>query len=171
MNVADEANNITNTTINLTIDTQVPVVVLADITVFNTDTPVISGTSTEPTGTNVDIVITDSNGDTHTLLATVDASGNWQATAPSLPDGNYDVVVSITDDAGNTGSDSASSFVDTQAPNITIDALGTINNSTPTISGTSNEVEGTTITVTITDGDSVDTYTTTVAANGDGALM
>ncbi|SOU41693.1 Ig-like domain-containing protein [Pseudoalteromonas carrageenovora] len=166
INVADEANNITNTTIDLTIDTQVPVVVLADITVFNTDTPVISGTSTEPTGTNVDIVITDSNGDTHTLLATVDASGNWQATAPSLPDGNYDVVVSITDDAGNTGSDSASSFVDTQAPNITIDALGTINNSTPTISGTSNEVEGTTITVTITDGDSVDTYTTTVAANG-----
>ncbi|MDO6547990.1 Ig-like domain-containing protein [Pseudoalteromonas carrageenovora] len=166
INVTDEANNITNTTIDLTIDTQVPVVVLADITVFNTDTPVISGTSTEPTGTNVDIVITDSNGDTHTLLATVDASGNWQATAPSLPDGNYDVVVSITDDADNTGSDSASSFVDTQAPNITIDALGTINNSTPTISGTSNEVEGTTITVTITDGDSVDTYTTTVAANG-----
>ncbi|TMP10401.1 hypothetical protein CWC11_02950, partial [Pseudoalteromonas sp. S3178] len=170
INVADEANNITNTTIDLTIDTQVPVVVLADITVFNTDTPIISGTSTEPTGTNVDIVITDSNGDTHTLLATVDASGNWQATAPSLPDGNYDVVVSITDDAGNTGSDSASSFVDTQAPNITIDALGTINNSTPTISGTSNEVEGTTINVTITDGDSVDTYTTTVAANGGWSL-
>ncbi|MEL0648983.1 Ig-like domain-containing protein [Pseudoalteromonas agarivorans] len=170
INVADEANNITNTTIDLVIDTQIPVVVLDDTTVFNTDTPVISGTSTEPTGTNVDIVITDSNGDTHTLLATVDASGNWQATAPSLPDGNYDVVVSIIDDAGNTGSDSASSFVDTQAPNITIDALGTINNSTPTISGTSNEPENTSITVTVTDGDSTETYTAVVDAEGDWSV-
>ncbi|KAA1154534.1 hypothetical protein EU510_00005, partial [Pseudoalteromonas sp. FUC4] len=170
INVADEANNITNTTIDLVIDTQIPVVVLDDITVFNTDTPIISGTSTEPTGTNVDIVITDSNGDTHTLLATVDASGNWQTTAPSLPDGNYDVVVSITDDAGNTGSDSGSSLVDTQAPSITIDALGTINNSTPTITGSSNEAEGTLVTVTITDGDSTDTYTTAVAAGGGWSL-
>ncbi|ATC81525.1 Ig-like domain-containing protein [Pseudoalteromonas agarivorans] len=166
INVADDANNITNTTIDLTIDTQVPIVALDDITVFNTDTPVISGTSGEPTGTNVDIVITDSNGDIHTLAATVDANGNWQTTAPNLPEGNYSVVVSITDDANNTGSATGTGLVDTQAPTITIDALGTINSSTPTISGTSNEVEGTTINVTITDGDSTDTYTTTVGAGG-----
>ncbi|MCW1719150.1 Ig-like domain-containing protein [Pseudoalteromonas sp. A3] len=166
INVADDANNITNTTIDLTIDTQIPIVALDDITVFNTDTPVISGTSGEPTGTNVDIVITDSNGDTHTLAATVDANGNWQTTAPNLPEGNYSVVVSITDDANNTGSATGTGLVDTQAPTITIDALGTINSSTPTISGTSNEVEGTTINVTITDGDSTNTYTTTVGAGG-----
>ncbi|CAM2730924.1 Ig-like domain-containing protein [Pseudoalteromonas atlantica] len=166
INVADDANNITNTTIDLTIDTQIPIVALDDITVFNTDTPVISGTSGEPTGTNVDIVITDSNGDTHTLAATVDANGNWQTTAPNLPEGNYSVVVSITDDANNTGSATGTGLVDTQAPTITIDALGTINSSTPSISGTSNEVEGTTINVTITDGDSTDTYTTTVGAGG-----
>ncbi|WP_162986000.1 Ig-like domain-containing protein [Pseudoalteromonas agarivorans] len=166
INVADDANNITNTTIDLTIDTQIPIVALDDTTVFNTDTPVISGTSGEPTGTNVDIVITDSNGDTHTLAATVDANGNWQTTAPNLPEGNYSVVVSITDDANNTGSATGTGLVDTQAPTITIDALGTINSSTPTISGTSNEVEGTTINVTITDGDSTDTYTTTVGAGG-----
>ncbi len=166
INVADDANNITNTTIDLTIDTQIPIVALDDITVFNTDTPVISGTSGEPTSTNVDIVITDSNGDTHTLAATVDANGNWQTTAPNLPEGNYSVVVSITDDANNTGSATGTGLVDTQAPTINIDALGTINSSTPTISGTSNEVEGTTINVTITDGDSTDTYTTTVGAGG-----
>ncbi|MEM5513677.1 Ig-like domain-containing protein, partial [Pseudoalteromonas sp. AS84] len=166
VSITDDANNISSTTIDLTIDTQVPVIVLNDITVFNTNTPIVSGTSTEPQNTVVDIVITDSNGDIHTLTAIVDASGDWQVTAPSLPDGDYDVEVSITDDAGNTGSDTGSSFVDTQAPSITINALGTINNSTPTISGTSNEPENTSITVTVTDGDSTETYTTVVGAGG-----
>uniref|UniRef100_UPI001982430A Ig-like domain-containing protein n=1 Tax=Pseudoalteromonas sp. Z1A6 TaxID=2686349 RepID=UPI001982430A len=166
VSITDDANNISSTTIDLTIDTQVPVIVLNDITVFNTNTPIVSGTSTEPQNTVVDIVITDSNNDIHTLTAIVDASGDWQVTAPSLPDGNYDVEVSITDDAGNTGSDTGSSFVDTQAPSITINALGTINNSTPTISGTSNEPENTSITVTVTDGDSTETYTTVVGAGG-----
>ncbi|MDN3381958.1 Ig-like domain-containing protein [Pseudoalteromonas sp. APC 3358] len=166
VSINDDANNISSTTIDLTIDTQVPVIVFNDITVFNTNTPIVSGTSTEPQNTVVDIVITDSNGDIHTLTAIVDASGDWQVTAPSLPDGNYDVEVSITDDAGNTGSDTGSSFIDTQAPSITINALGTINNSTPTISGTSNEPENTNITVTVTDGDSTETYTTVVGAGG-----
>ncbi|WP_206017627.1 Ig-like domain-containing protein, partial [Pseudoalteromonas sp. Z9A4] len=166
VSITDDANNTSSTTIDLTIDTQVPVVALNNITVFNTDTPIISGTSTEPQGTVVDIVITDSNNDTHILTALVDANGDWQVTAPSLPDGSYNVGVSITDDAGNTGSDTGSSFVDTQAPSITINALGTINNSTPTISGTSNEPENTSITVTVTDGNSTETYITTVDAGG-----
>ncbi|MBB1450855.1 Ig-like domain repeat protein, partial [Pseudoalteromonas sp. SG43-1] len=166
VSVTDDANNISNTTIDLTIDTQVPVIVLNDITVFNTETPVINGTSTEPQDTVVDIVITDSNGDIHTLTAIVDDNGDWQVTAPSLPDGNYDVEVSITDDAGNQGVDTGSSFIDTQAPSITINALGTINDSTPTISGTSNEPENTSITVTVTDADSTETYTTVVGAGG-----
>ncbi|MEN8635100.1 Ig-like domain-containing protein [Pseudoalteromonas distincta] len=166
VSITDDANNISSTTIDLTIDTQVPVIVLNDITVFNTNTPIVSGTSTEPQNTVVDIVITDKNGDIHTLTAIVDASGDWQVTAPSLPDGNYDVEVSITDDAGNQGVDTGSSFIDTQAPSITINALGTINDSTPTISGTSNELENTSITVTVTDGDSTETYTTVVGAGG-----
>uniref|UniRef100_UPI003325F811 Ig-like domain-containing protein n=1 Tax=Pseudoalteromonas sp. SMN1298-MNA-CIBAN-0114 TaxID=3140428 RepID=UPI003325F811 len=166
VSVTDDANNTSSTTIDLTIDTQVPVIVLNDITVFNTETPVINGTSTEPQDTVVDIVITDSNGDIHTLTAIVDANGDWQVTAPSLPDGNYDVEVSITDDAGNQGVDTGSSFIDTQAPSITINALGTINDSMPTISGTSNEPENTSITVTVTDADSTETYTTVVGAGG-----
>ena len=166
VSITDDANNISSTTIDLTIDTQVPVIVLNDITVFNTNTPIVSGTSTEPQNTVVDIVITDKNGDIHTLTAIVDANGDWQVSAPSLPDGNYDVEVSITDDAGNQGLDTGSSFIDTQAPSITINALGTINNSTPTISGTSNEPENTSITVTVTDGDSTETYTTVVGAGG-----
>ncbi|MBQ4798028.1 Ig-like domain repeat protein, partial [Pseudoalteromonas sp. MMG006] len=166
VSITDVANNTSSTTIDLTIDTQVPVVVLNDITVFNTATPIISGTSTEPQNTVVDIVITDSNGDKHTLTAIVDANGDWQVTAPSLPGGNYDVEVSITDDAGNAGSDTGSSFIDTQAPSITINALGTINESTPTISGTSNEPENTSITVTVTNGGNTEIYTTVVSAGG-----
>ncbi|MBH0078540.1 Ig-like domain-containing protein [Pseudoalteromonas sp. NZS11] len=170
VSITDDANNISSTTIDLTIDTQVPVIVLNDITVFNTNTPIVSGTSTEPQNTVVDIVITDSNNDTHILTAIVDANGDWQVTAPSLPDGNYDVEVSITDDAGNQGLDTGSSFIDTQAPSISINALGTINDSTPTISGTSNEPENTSITVTVTDGDSTETYTTVVGAGGDWSV-
>ncbi|WP_166108925.1 Ig-like domain-containing protein [Pseudoalteromonas sp. Z9A5] len=170
VSITDDANNISSTTIDLTIDTQVPIIVLNDITVFNTNTPIVSGTSTEPQNTVVDIVITDSNNDTHILTAIVDANGDWQVTAPSLPDGNYDVEVSITDDAGNQGLDTGSSFIDTQAPSISINALGTINDSTPTISGTSNEPENTSITVTVTDGDSTETYTTVVGAGGDWSV-
>lgn len=151
ISIEDEAKNISQTTIDVTIDTTIPIVTLSPLTQLNTNTPTIEGTSEEPQGTIVDVVITDSNNDTHTVTAIVDANGDWQVVSPQLPEGSYSVNASITDDAGNTASNTALSLVDTLAPTISINTLGTINNSTPTISGTSNEAQGVTITVTVTD--------------------
>ncbi|MEJ2911049.1 Ig-like domain-containing protein, partial [Pseudoalteromonas sp. C12FD-1] len=74
---------------------------------------------TEPEGTVVNIVITDSNGDETPITATVDANGNWQATSPELPEGSYSVQASITDAAGNTGGATQAGTIDSLAPTLT----------------------------------------------------
>ncbi|MEM5531699.1 Ig-like domain-containing protein, partial [Pseudoalteromonas arctica] len=164
--ITDAAGNDTTASSSGNVDTITPVVTVDALGLGNDSTPVISGTSTEPEGTVVNIVITDSNGDEIPITATVDASGNWQATSPELPDGSYTVQASITDDAGNTGGAVQSGTLDTLAPTLTLDTVGATNNSTPTISGTSNAPVGTVITIKVTDADNTETFTATVQANG-----
>ncbi|MBB1336063.1 Ig-like domain-containing protein, partial [Pseudoalteromonas sp. SR41-6] len=113
----------------------------------------------------------DVNGDSYGLSATVLADGSWQVTAPSLPDGSYTVTASITDAAGNTGSDTGTGSVDTLDPLISINNLGAINDDTPTLSGTSSEPQGTVISLTVTDsGGIITTLSATVDANGEWAV-
>jgi hypothetical protein len=58
----------------------------------------------------------------HTLVVTR-SGGSWSTTAPTLAEGPYTAVAEQSDDAGNTGSSSASIFtIDTSAPNTMIDA-------------------------------------------------
>ncbi|MBB1424775.1 Ig-like domain repeat protein, partial [Pseudoalteromonas sp. SG43-7] len=114
--ILDAAGNSTQVNLTGTIDTSVPVVMVNDNGLGNNATPTITGTSTEPTGTVVSISIVDVNGDSYGLSATVLADGSWQVTAPSLTDGSYTVTASITDAAGNTGSDTGTGSVDTLDP-------------------------------------------------------
>lgn len=58
----------------------------------------------------------------------VDGSGNWSLGVPAsvvsgLVDGSYPVSVSVTDKAGNTGSQSLTVTVDTAAPMIGINTI------------------------------------------------
>ncbi|MBB1461710.1 Ig-like domain-containing protein, partial [Pseudoalteromonas sp. SG41-8] len=98
--ITDAAGNDTQVALTGNIDTSVPVVMVNDNGLGNNATPTITGTSTGPTGTVVNISIVDVNGDSYGLSATVLADGSWQVTAPSLPDGSYTVTASITDAAG-----------------------------------------------------------------------
>ncbi|MDP4482426.1 Ig-like domain-containing protein, partial [Pseudoalteromonas elyakovii] len=164
--ITDAAGNESTANSSGNVDTITPVVTVDALGLGNDSTPVISGTSTEPEGTVVNIVITDSNGDAHPITATVDANGDWQATSPELPDGSYTVQASITDDAGNTGGATQTGNLDTLAPTLTLDTVGATNNSTPTISGTSNAPAGTVITINVTDADNTETFTATVQADG-----
>ncbi|MDP9552214.1 UNVERIFIED_ORG: hypothetical protein J2X95_001228 [Enterobacter mori] len=91
----------------------------------------------------------------------VDAAGNWSLGLPAsvvqgLTDGTWTIDVSVTDRSGNTGSSSLDVVVNTVPPVIGINTLAAddVINATEKgedllLSGTSNQPEGTTITVTL----------------------
>ncbi|POT99355.1 Ig-like domain-containing protein [Enterobacter cloacae complex sp. ECNIH14] len=91
----------------------------------------------------------------------VDAAGNWSLGLPAsvvqgLTDGTWTIDVSVTDRSGNTGSSSLDVVVNTVTPVIGVNTLAAddvINAAEKgedlQISGTSNQPEGTTITVTL----------------------
>ncbi|MEW5765486.1 MAG: Ig-like domain-containing protein, partial [Acidobacteriota bacterium] len=105
--VTDSAGNAASdaSTNELTIDTTPPVVAIAAPAEGSTtgdSTPTISGTTDAAEGSTVTVTI---GAESHT--ATVQADGSWTLDWPTvLPDASYTVSASVTDPAGNTGSDS-----------------------------------------------------------------
>ncbi|WP_443093334.1 beta strand repeat-containing protein [Enterobacter roggenkampii] len=108
----------------------------------------------------------------------VDAAGNWSLGLPAsvvqgLTDGTWTIDVSVTDRSGNTGSSSLDVVVNTVTPVISINTLAAddvINAAEKgealQISGTSNQPEGTPITVTLNGFH----YTATADASGNWSL-
>ena len=108
----------------------------------------------------------------------VDAAGNWSLGLPAsvvqgLTDGTWTIDVSVTDRSGNTGSSSLDVVVNTVTPVISINTLAAddvINAAEKgealQISGTSNQPEGTPITVTLNGIH----YTATADASGNWSL-
>ncbi|MEJ2911053.1 Ig-like domain-containing protein, partial [Pseudoalteromonas sp. C12FD-1] len=95
---------------------------------------------------------TDSDGAVQTITTTVGTDGHWDIEVPSaLAQGDFTVTASISDAAGNESTANSSGNVDTITPVVTVDALGLGNDSTPLISGTSTEPEGTVVNIVITD--------------------
>ncbi|MCQ8229052.1 Ig-like domain-containing protein [Pantoea trifolii] len=81
--------------------------------------PEFKGGGANP-GDTVEVVIIDENGDEKVIgTGIVDAGGNWTVTPTDpIDDGEYEVVVDITDPAGNTSdrSDPIDLIIDTQVP-------------------------------------------------------
>ncbi|WP_420934303.1 beta strand repeat-containing protein [Alteromonas sp. A081] len=167
----DEAGNSTSVLDNSgNIDITPPELNLDELTPENNATPTISGTTNLPAGAIVTLTVVDSAGNTQTFAATVQTDGSFAANVPSpLAEGDYTVTATAQDAAGNQGSDSETGgSVDTTAPVITLDPLGTGNDNTPTISGTTELAAGSTVTITVTDSaGTVQSFTATVDANGD----
>ncbi|MCE9936795.1 Ig-like domain-containing protein, partial [Aeromonas salmonicida] len=83
----------------------------------NDTTPTITGTTDATPGSTVTLVVTDANGNQQTLTATVQPDGTYSTDVISpLPEGGYDVTVSVTDSAGNTGTATDDGSVDSTAP-------------------------------------------------------
>ncbi|MDK9606673.1 Ig-like domain-containing protein [Lelliottia sp. V104_15] len=109
----------------------------------------------------------------------VDAEGNWSLGLPAsvvqgLADGTWTIGVSVTDAAGNTGSSSLDVVVNTVTPVIAIDTLAVddVINATEKgedllLSGTSNQPEGTTVTVSLNGIN----YTATTTADGSWSVI
>ncbi len=159
--VHDGAGNPGSASQQLTVDTVLPVVTLdGGPSVSTSDpTPTISGTSDVAVDTVVDVTI-----DSQTLHALVDSGGAWNITPAALSDGPRTVTASVSDPAGNEGTDSHVLTVDTVAPTVTIagGARARTHDVDPTIAGTSNAAPATTVTVRV----GGQTLTTLVHADG-----
>ena len=85
----------------------------------------------------------------------------------ALAEGNYSVVASASDAAGNSATANDTGAIDLTAPSLTVDAPALTNDSTPTITGTTNLPAGSTITLVVTDSAGASqTITATVAIGG-----
>ncbi|MDO6534141.1 Ig-like domain-containing protein, partial [Alteromonas stellipolaris] len=165
----DDAGNTTTVTEDGgNIDTQAPTISLEPLGTGNDTTPSISGSTNLEVGSTVTLTVTDSAGNSQIFTATVDASGEFSADVPTeLTDGDYTVEATATDAAGNTASTSQTGTVDTNSPNLTLAPLGDDNDTTPTISGTTNLPAGSTVTLSVTDAlGNTQAFTATVDGSG-----
>ena len=148
--VTDGAGNPGSATQQLTVDTVLPVVTIdgGPSLTTNDPTPTLAGTSDVAVGTVVHVSV-----DSQVLTALVQPGGTWNVTPTALTDGIRAVTVSVSDPAGNDGTDSQELTVDTTAPPVTIagGATALTNDATPDISGTASVALGTTVTVTLAD--------------------
>ncbi|MEH8202840.1 retention module-containing protein, partial [Aeromonas veronii] len=118
----------------------------------NDTTPTLTGTTDAPVGSIVTLLVTDANGNQQTLTAIVTPTGTFTVDVVTpLAEGSYTVTATVTDPAGNTGSATDSGSVDVTAPAITVDAPDNTNDTTPTITGTTNAVPGSIVTLVVTD--------------------
>ncbi|MBS9295815.1 Ig-like domain-containing protein [Escherichia coli] len=179
--VNDVAGNPTSVSRVALVDATPPVVTINPVATDNViNTPehaqaqIISGTVTGAQAGDI-VTVTLNNVDYTTV---VDASGNWSLGVPAsvvsgLVDGSYPVSVSVTDKAGNTGSQSLTVTVNTAAPLIGINTIAgddVINASEKgadlQITGTSDQPVNTAITVTLNG----QNYTTTTDASGNWSV-
>ncbi|EGR4190466.1 hypothetical protein DDO01_09375, partial [Vibrio cholerae] len=166
--VTDPAGNTGTASDKGSVDVTAPVITVDAPDNTNDTTPTITGKTDAAEGSTVTIVVTDAKGDKQTLSATVQPDGSYSVdvTTP-LAEGNYKVDASVTDTAGNNGTASDKGSVDVTAPTITVDAPDNTNDTTPTITGTTDAPAGSTVTLVVTDADSNEqTLTATVQPDG-----
>ena len=135
---ADAAGNVGTATASrpYTVDTTAPVITVDAPAITNDTTPTISGTTDAPVGSTVTLTVTQGT-NTFTVSTPVLADGTYTVDVPqALAKGPYTVGAQVTDPAGNTGSATDSGAIDTTAPAITVDAPAISNDTTPTITGT-----------------------------------
>jgi acyl-CoA hydrolase len=141
----------TVTSQTLTVDVTAPALtIVGGAAVLTKDsTPTISGTS-DAIGRVVTVVVDEGTAGVQTLTATVSSAGTWSVTAATLLDAGHTVTASVADAVGNPATATQTLTTDTTAPALTITGGGTATtgDTTPTVSGTSDEI-GKTVTVTV----------------------
>ncbi|WP_421930567.1 Ig-like domain-containing protein [Marivirga tractuosa] len=118
--------------------------------------PVITGTWDEANATELEVTV---DGVTYVLGTdaelTTDGSGNWtldlSGLASPLSDGSYDVVVSTSDVAGNSASDTSTNELTVDSSSLATPTVNTLTSTDglPVITGTWDEVNATELEVTV----------------------
>ncbi|WP_170877370.1 MULTISPECIES: VCBS domain-containing protein, partial [Cobetia] len=117
-------------------------------------------------GSTVTLLITDSEGNEQTVTATVE-NGTYSVDAETpLSEGEYSVEATVTDPAGNTATSNDVGEIDLSAPALTVDAPALTSDTTPTIVGTTDAEDGSTVTLLITDSEGNEQTVTATVENG-----
>ncbi|MCU1393198.1 MAG: hypothetical protein JWM34_1626 [Ilumatobacteraceae bacterium] len=126
--------------------------------ITNTSAPTISGVTDVEVPSNVTVVVAG-----QTFSASV-VSGAWSVALPLLANGTYAISASATDAAGNIGAATQALTIDTVLPIITIvgGAASLTNDSTPTVSGTTDVPAGSIVSVVV----GAQTWTAIVQSDG-----
>ena len=141
---------------------------LDPIGLTNDTTPTITGITSDIPGSTVTFTVTDSEGNTQTLTAIVQDDGTFSADVPNaLADGDFTVDATVLEPTGNTADGSTTGQIDATAPTIIINAPGSDNDTTPTLTGTTDATPGSTVTLTIADS-AGNTQTVTAIVQADG---
>ncbi|MCS6141935.1 retention module-containing protein, partial [Shewanella baltica] len=167
--ITDSAGNISpEGSDSALLDTTAPTITVDAPDDTQDTTPTITGSTDAPPGSTITIVVTDSTGAEQTLTTTVNPDGTYSVDVTNpLAEGGYTAVATVTDPAGNTGEATDNGNVDNTAPNITVDVPDATNDTTPTITGTTDAPPGSTITIVVTDSTGTEqTLTTTVNPDG-----
>ncbi|MGD9834785.1 MAG: beta strand repeat-containing protein, partial [Piscinibacter sp.] len=103
------------------IDLTAPSVTVDAPALTNDSTPTITGTTNLPAGSTVSLVVTDANGIAQNLTATVAAGGTYSVDVPAaLAEGNFTVLATATDAAGNSATANDAGAIDLTAPTVTL---------------------------------------------------
>ncbi|WP_206018251.1 Ig-like domain-containing protein, partial [Pseudoalteromonas sp. Z9A5] len=165
--INDISGNSSSASVSGLIDLIAPSLTINTHSVSNDITPTVSGNSDAPHDSVVNIIVTGSNGDVHTFTAIVGSEGDWSAPVPSaLVEGSYSVSASVSDAAGNSISATSTGEVDITPPTLILNNLGSSSDVTPTLSGSSNAVEGSEISITVLDDEGVSQIFTTEVDSG-----
>ena len=172
--ITDSASNSSSdvTVDELVIDITAPVVPTVATLTTNDTTPTFTGTATVAAGETLTVLvnsITYTAGDGNLVD---NGDGTWSLTVPTvdaLPEGTFDAIAAVTDNAGNSSSDATVDelVIDTTAPVVPTVATLTTNDTTPTVIGTATVATGETLTVQV----NAITYTAgdgNLTDNGDG---
>lgn len=146
--VSDASQNVGTATQVLTVDVTAPVVGINGGPQRSTkdSTPAISGTTDAPAGAPVTVTVAG-----QTLTTDVVEGGTWLVSAAQLSESAHNVVASVADPAGNTGTASQVLTVDVTVPVVTIDggATRSTKDTSPWTYGTTAEKAGTVVHVSI----------------------
>ncbi|WP_368447636.1 VCBS domain-containing protein [Cobetia amphilecti] len=164
--VTDPAGNTATSNDVGEIDASAPALTVDAPALTSDTTPTIVGTTDAEDGSTVTLVITDSDGNEQTVTATVE-NGTYSVDAETpLSEGEYSVEASVTDPAGNTATSNDVGEIDASAPALTVDAPALTSDTTPTIVGTTDAEDGSTVTLVITDSDGNEQTVTATVENG-----
>ncbi|NUJ56134.1 retention module-containing protein, partial [Cobetia marina] len=164
--VTDPAGNTATSNDVGEIDASAPALTVDAPALTSDTTPTIVGTTDADDGSTVTLVITDSDGNEQTVTATVE-NGTYSVDAETpLSEGEYSVEASVSDTAGNTATSNDVGEIDASAPALTVDAPALTSDTTPTIVGTTDAEDGSTVTLVITDSDGNEQTVTATVENG-----